>query len=123
MYARRTGIAVYLWYSIWSFSFIVQKKRHSSSSAPVTMIINYMKCLLLKLSPVLTSFSTICEKYKAVLHDYIAYVVSFVVVLSTVFVQEREFLLISSLRRFCLLTNIALHKGKSTLTNSNIANQ
>ena len=28
----------------------------------------------------LTSFSTICEKYEAVLHDYIAYVVSFVVV-------------------------------------------
>ena len=106
-YARRTGIVVYLWYSIWSFSFIVQKKRYSSSSPPVTMIINYTKCLLLKLSPVLTSFSTICEKYEAVLHDYIAHVVSFVVVLSTVFVQEREFLLISSLRMFCLLTNIA----------------
>ena len=40
----------------------------------------------------LTSFSTICEKYEAVLHDYIAHVVSFVVALSTVFVKEREFL-------------------------------
>ena len=70
----------------------------------------------------LTSFSTICEKYEAVLHDYIAHVVSFVVALSTVFVKEREFLLISSLRKFCLLTNIALHKGKSTLTNSKFAN-